>query len=516
MANNIKNIIRQPTTLLALYVFVVFFFVSIDSYTHNLIGRSESAFLFTGGKAWINGMIPYIDFSAPVGPLLWFIYGIGYIISPFDYTGIFWLSAFIYILIYYFLYKTASIFLPNEPQSMLCAILLALFLFNPWFHNEMRAEQWAQLFITLSLYRACYTIYKNLSSKETKLTFLCFGISISATFLIDISIAAMLCSIPALCFIYILRTHAHTYTAIGYFTIGMLIVAIPVALVMLWLDMLSPFYHEYIWSTANTEWQEFSIKQYIHDWQMTFAKPARMALFALSIIGTLLMSKRVKVYPFFLLSTFIFFYAIAICNGRSNYHISVCSIFPLYFFIGLFLQQRNKHQLLPPRFCVFVTLSIFTITVLFNYTYTNGYALNELIFTGKHFAKDEGNDSDGPWVTSLFFTNSPYKDMFDKMGGRMAQVNKPSVVYVGLPDYGYGILADVLPGAKYWSMQKKTGPNFIKQQIKDIQTGKPDFVIIDNNDSTTYAQKATIMDAGYKQVYAYKTRAHFFSLLSKH
>ena len=57
--------------------FAVLFLVSPDSYTHDLFDHMDSAWFFMCGKAWMNGMIPYVDFADSKGPLLWLIYGIG-------------------------------------------------------------------------------------------------------------------------------------------------------------------------------------------------------------------------------------------------------------------------------------------------------------------------------------------------------------------------------------------------------------------------------------------------------
>ena len=62
---------------LALFAFIILLLVSPDSYTHDVYFRVDSGCFFTAGKAWMNGMVPYIDFADSKGPLLWLIYGVG-------------------------------------------------------------------------------------------------------------------------------------------------------------------------------------------------------------------------------------------------------------------------------------------------------------------------------------------------------------------------------------------------------------------------------------------------------
>ena len=45
--------------------------LSIDSPCYEVWGRLDSSWFFTSGKAWMNGMTPYVDFADSKGPLLW-------------------------------------------------------------------------------------------------------------------------------------------------------------------------------------------------------------------------------------------------------------------------------------------------------------------------------------------------------------------------------------------------------------------------------------------------------------
>ena len=125
----------------------VLFFISPDSYFNDLHTRCDSAWFFMCGKAWMNGLTPYVDFADSKGPLLWLIYGLGYLLSHTNYLGVFWISCFWYGLTYFFTYKTADIFLKDTRKSVACTVLMTLAFFNPWFHNEIRAEDFCLLFL---------------------------------------------------------------------------------------------------------------------------------------------------------------------------------------------------------------------------------------------------------------------------------------------------------------------------------------------------------------------------------
>ena len=60
-----------------IYSSLLLFCISPDSYTHDLFGRYDSSWFFMCGKAWMEGLTPYVDFADSKGPLLWLIYGVG-------------------------------------------------------------------------------------------------------------------------------------------------------------------------------------------------------------------------------------------------------------------------------------------------------------------------------------------------------------------------------------------------------------------------------------------------------
>ena len=145
---------------LSAFLWVVLFMISPDSYTHLLFDRDDSAVFFTSGKALMNGMTPYVDFADSKGPLLWLIYGIGYLISHYDYTGVFWLSWIAYSITFSFIFRISRIFLDDNKLSFIASVAMIMFVFYPWFHYEVKSEDWCQPFVAASIYYACRMIYK--------------------------------------------------------------------------------------------------------------------------------------------------------------------------------------------------------------------------------------------------------------------------------------------------------------------------------------------------------------------
>lgn len=59
---------------------------------------------FTMGKGMFNGKVPYKDLFEQKGPLLYLIYGIGYLISHDTFLGVYLLEVISYTIFGYFLF----------------------------------------------------------------------------------------------------------------------------------------------------------------------------------------------------------------------------------------------------------------------------------------------------------------------------------------------------------------------------------------------------------------------------
>ena len=85
---------------------VLMLLISRDSYLYDIWWRGDTNWFMTCGRAWMEGLTPYADFADSKGPLLWLIYGIGYLLSPHDFTGVMWLSTISYAVVFYYAYST--------------------------------------------------------------------------------------------------------------------------------------------------------------------------------------------------------------------------------------------------------------------------------------------------------------------------------------------------------------------------------------------------------------------------
>ena len=457
---------------LGLFVTIVLFFISPDSYTHDIFNRCDSAWFFMCGKAWMNGMIPYVDFADSKGPLLWLIYGIGYLLSPQNYIGVFWISCIWYWLIYYYTYKTSYIFLKDKQLSILCTLLMTLAYFNPWFHYETRAEDFCQLFIVLSIYRTCHLLYtKQESNKDIYITFFILGISFGSLLLIKYNIAAMQSICILYSIYYIFKSKIRIVKPIGSLIVGIATITLPFIFYFIIIGSLNDFINEYFINTYLTLSSPEPIKKHIISWTYVFQQPDRLSLLIVIIIGSLIMSKKNVRYNWFPLIGSIFFINLSITSALPYYmnsNVFWC-IFPVCLFIPYICKlYKTKH--------VFISIIGFTIIVLTSELYKR---------------------------PNLFYHDLPMKKDYYAISSLMKSTPNPTIINIGY-ETGIGLPAHTLPGCKYWSTQNGATPKMIKEQKKSIINKRTKFLYIQNYSITKDIFNLnidTLRSIGYEVIY---------------
>ena len=79
----------QSFVLLILVSFCSLLFCTKNSWLYSFNDWVDGNAFFTMGKGMVNGLVPYKDLFEQKGPLLYLIYGIGYLLSNKTLHGIF-------------------------------------------------------------------------------------------------------------------------------------------------------------------------------------------------------------------------------------------------------------------------------------------------------------------------------------------------------------------------------------------------------------------------------------------
>lgn len=428
-----------------LLVFVVMLFISKDSYMHDLSNHYDSAWFFMCGKAWVNGLVPYVDFTDSKGPLLWIIYALGYVVAPHSYVGVFWLSCMAWTVTLFLAWRSAAMFLKNNSASFVAVLPVALAGLQPLVHNETRCEDFAMPFVAYLVYVLCLAAWTRRWNRHVGIG---LGISIAATAFMKYNITLML-----LPFVFLAWTMARRRCQVSFVrllvqgVVGVMLVSVPFAAYFFAKGTLVDFLNEYLLVTLRTTGNTGIVGNTIR----SIVSPAGIYALLLFVLSALSMA---RLLPFCKKSALVchaLFFVLCTINSRP-YYFTVYS--PFVLFVGIVavdackVLQDGRAALLSALFAAATLVS------------SNLY-LHDL----RH--ADNGD----------FFTqDNAIRREYYSMESLVAQVPHARMVcFVGT---NVGICSDVLPACKYWATQWGASSVMIRQQIEACTSGKADFAIV--------------------------------------
>ena len=481
--------IYSPFIAAFLISFTLLFLFSPDSYTHDLYGHYDSAWFFTCGKAWMNGLNPYVDFADSKGPLLWLIYGIGYLISPYTYIGVFWLSVLLYTGVLYLIFRTAMIFLHDKKASMMVTIMMSAAFFCPWYHNEIRAEDWCSIFIVFALYRTCHTLYapNGMKAKEIGKTCYVMGLALAGTLLIKFNTTLML-GTTALYLLYaLIREKKNIFTSFLWVLTGFLSLSLPIVVYLALTNNFGAFIQEYFLNTMQTVQSYNGLRTYIHEWLFLTYDPHYVILFTTAMTGAWLMEKTVNKYHRFFAISFIGFYAIAIHHSSFLHwhYLSACMFFIIW--ICIYLTKMAKKEVARTT-----TAIVFAYTLISN-VFSWGYVSH-----------------------TWFFSGGQEKKSYYEAASYISQIDDSKIMYYYTLDNSQGVPSHCLPATKYWASQMGATKFMDDNQDEAVREQKADFIITDDHIKSLSCSDSLFRSHGYHQIYCYSLNELNFYLYSKH
>lgn len=432
-----KSLHVKTFLVLFVYSFILLFILSPDSYLRDVYHRCDTSWFFVCGKAWMNGMIPYVDFADSKGPLLWLIYGCGYLINHYSYVGVFWMSCVFYTIGFWFAYKLSRMYVGRNGAIVVLA-LLPIALFWCHYHNEVRAEDYCYPFVFGSLYCVCRVLRGVDSRSLFSLSFL-MGVCMMCCLLIKWSVTLMLGGLALVLLVSSFKKKM--YEGIMGGAIGMLAMFLPFLIYFLCKGNLDAFITEYFCNTYSTVSKPFGemVMSYLQGW-IHMKKP-----FGLFLIGLVLFCRKLKVSYGFLFGYFTFL-SLAVIAPYPHYW-GVLLPFSIFLFVLLVKCVESKVRLDVGR-----TLAASAVALV------AGICFN--IHTDFTFV----------------FQKTPYRQDYYDISWLMAQTPKPKIMFNNYEN-GMGILAGSLPACKYWARQVGAIPAMDKNRREALLARVPDFVI---------------------------------------
>lgn len=475
---------RKIFIVFLVWSIAVLMFLSIDSPIHESYNRVDSSWFYMAGKAWMNGLKPYVDFADSKGPLLWLIYGIGYLLSPHSYVGVYVLSCFFYAGIFYYDYKIARLFFTDQQRPLMAALLMTFAYFWSWFHYEVRAEDFCTLFVTISLYQLFRLLCQpDKQQPDVRRMSLVLGACFMALVLIKYSIALMQGSIILVVLWYYFRQRKKMVEPLKWIIIGAAAVALPFIFYFSIIGTLSAFINEYFVNTFLSVQpggeDTTATSSYFNELATAIRTPSKLALLLFIVYGSWLLSYRISRYRFAPMFVGICFYLLSTMHNFLYYY-TICAVFLLYIVIySLSLLQKPLSR----------------------------WAFAALVLTVVFWGVYDNLKQDQPLARVTKWVENDDKEFFNNMNRVIAGCTShhPRILNLLSFEYGFGIEQGALPVGKYWSKQNGMTVDMQREHVALLFECKADFVIAYDEKACNEAgfTRSNISSLGYELCYTH-------------
>lgn len=125
---------------------------SKNSFLYEFNDWVDANAFFTVGKSMFNKIVPYKDLFEQKGPLLYFIYGLGYLISHKTFHGVFIIEVISFTIVLYYLHKIFNLYFNKKYSLVLIPLIASLTVTSGFFVHGGSCEEFCFPFITVSLY----------------------------------------------------------------------------------------------------------------------------------------------------------------------------------------------------------------------------------------------------------------------------------------------------------------------------------------------------------------------------
>lgn len=391
----------------------------------------------------MNGMVPYVDFTDSKGPLLWLIYGVGYLISHHSYVGVFWISVLFYTVTLFAAYKLCLLFVEKDVAAM-STVALPFFLFFFLIHPEVNEEDYCYSFIMISLYCLCRILKYRDSDARTyfKLSAL-MGVCSMCCALIKYNIGCMIMGLMAVV-LYMAIRHKAGWQSFAGMALGFVVPAIPFVICFLIYGNMGAFIQEYFLNTFETI-KNISKDVIITHQIRTIIKVC--ILLGIMIWGICRVSRKHKLGYWLIPCVLLFIVGLGKNFVDATYYLII-----MPFFIFFLLTIIEFILCKTPRLCQFRKM-VCAVTVI--------AIISINMFSILRFAFDDNARAN-----------------YYKAAYVMSQMEKPTLMWYSAVDFGVGTPAGILPACRYWICQNGATGEMIKEREYDLENGVPDFVCI--------------------------------------
>ena len=467
--------------------FITLLITSKNSFLYVFNDWVDANAFFTVGKSMFNKVIIYKDLFEQKGPLLYVIYGIGYLISNKTFYGVFILEIFSFTVFLYFVHKILNIYFDKKYSIVLLPLISFLITTKDFFAQGGSCEEFCLPLIAGSLYYFFKDFKKKkLTNKEIfingffaglvlmmKYTMLGFWIGFGLFIVLEFLKNKEYKKIINFCFIFLL---------------GMII----------------PFFLFSLYFIMNNAFNEFIEVYFILN--MTSYTNVENINIISKIFNILIYSLKILFFSGQLFSLIlIVLFLILLKNKNKSFIFSLAGILFTTIFFSFFGLKSYIYYHLPISFLITIFITIILILIFKE----NKDIFNKLI---KFIDKNKIIISIilfFIFLFSLYFCSNNTKYLFKKKedyvqfkySNYISKYNNPTLLNMGFLDIGVYTLTGIIPNTRFFEVQNFDYDKFnvnLDEMKKYVKNKEIKFIVY--SDCSSINPPSYIYD-NYKQVY---------------
>lgn len=242
-----KELVENKNSFIALsiYIIALLFFCSKMSPLYPINEWADVNLYFNIGKGIFNGVTPYTEAFDHKGPLIFFIYGFGYLISNTSFFGMYIIECLAWIAMSFCIYLTCRPFC-NKTLAFLSATLIPSMILASTL-NGGSAEEFILVFEIISLYLFISYFGKETTVHNPKHMFI-HGVLCTMTLFIKLNLVSFW-FFPLLAIfvsLFIRKEYRNLVRNVLAFTLGFLIIAVPITLYFIANNALAEAWNIYV------------------------------------------------------------------------------------------------------------------------------------------------------------------------------------------------------------------------------------------------------------------------------
>jgi len=458
---------KKIYVLLFIYAFVLIFFCSLSSPLYDFNSWADLNIYFTMGKSIFNGLVPYKDVFDHKGPLIFFIYGVGYLISNDTFTGVYIITSLFLFIGLLYNYLIARLFVGWLP-SLIVSLCFSVFslIFN---RSSGSPEEYILMLFSVSMYyfMKCYKdSFENIPPKTMFLQ----GILATSVFCIKLNLSIFFI-VPLLVILLNLlfkKEYQKLVKSLVYLTFGASVIMVPLLLYFTINNAFSDLWFAYIdfnllYSSLENNFGYFydlflELKTLIKR-NPILGILSLSGILAFSISSSLIKSKLARI-------TFFISSVLTLCMLLPKSRFLEYYYHPLIIYTSLgciyiitLIRSKIKYRIHSKKVICYLTVA----SILIISCYTNNF-LND---------------------TSSLFNKEFKPSMVNTFSDKIKEDKEPTLIVLGL-NRGIGVFtkANIVPNVKYFfnpNIPYEKFPEIMDSQKDYIEDKKVEFIILSSD-----------------------------------